>query len=686
MDGRNRYRSGNVPNCLNTRILALIPVLLAAPLGMAQTVPQYTIATVAGNNGDGSGYAGDGGPATSAQLSNPIGIAVDGSGNLYISDQNNNVIRQVTGGWSTILAGNGTINTVAGNQADPGYLGDGSSAVGSNAEMKTPAGIALDSSNNVYIADWGNDVIRKFSVGGNLSTAAGNNTLYIDGPNGVASGGFSGDNAVATNALLNLPFGVALDSAGNIYIADTQNNRIRKVTVSSGNINTIAGSNTQGSPGTNTDVGSALSVHLFYPHAVAVGANGVLYIADTNDHRVLKLSGGEITVVAGTGIPGFSGDGGPAAKAQLQYPRGVAVDSLGNVYIADYTNQAIRFVSAATGDIYTIAGNFCNTAGCRSGYSGDGGPSTQAQLNFPSGIAVDANFNVYVSDTQNWVIRELVPAAPPQGVGGLPAIRTTAGVISASGFGCQPSDSGCGPDGVYHSTAQGSWIEIYGSNLAPVGDSRSWNSLDFSGANAPITLDLTSVSIGNQAAFVSYVSPTQVNALVPSNVGLGPQPVVVSTGAGPSNTFSINVSLTQPALLAPASFNVGGNQYVVATFTDLVTYVGPVGAFSGVTSRPAKPGETIVLYGIGFGPVTGNIPAGQIVQQYNSLLSPIQFIFGGTPAATPGYYGLAPGETGVYQFNVTVPTNATAGNAIPLTFTFGSPSVTSSQTLYTAIQ
>ncbi len=209
----------------------------------------------------------------------------------------------------------------------------------------------------------------------------------------------------------------------------------------------------------------------------------------------------------------------------MQYPRGVAVDSLGNVYIADYTNQAIRFVSAATGDIYTIAGNFCNTAGCRSGYSGDGGPATQAQLNFPSGIAVDANFNVYVSDTQNSVIRELVPSAPPQGVGGLPAIRTSAGVISASGFGCQPSDPGCGPDGVYHSTAQGSWIEIYGSNLAPVGDSRSWNSLDFSGANAPTLLDLTSVSIGNQAAFVSYVSPTQVNALVPSNVGLGPQPV-----------------------------------------------------------------------------------------------------------------------------------------------------------------
>ncbi len=658
---------------------------------MAQTVPQYTITTVAGNNGDGSGYAGDGGPATSAQLSNPIGIAVDGSGNLYICDQNNNVIRQVTGGWSTILAGNGTINTVAGNQADPGYLGDGSSAVGANAELKTPAGIALDSSNNVYVADWGNDVIRKFSVGGNLSTVAGNNTLYIDGPNGVSSGGFSGDNALAINALLNLPYGLAVDSAGNIYIADTENNRIREVTVSNGNIKTIAGSNTQGSPGANTDVGSALSVHLNYPDAVAVGANGVIYIADTNDHRVLKLSGGAVTVVAGTGLPGFSGDGGPATKAQLQYPRGVAVDSLGNVYIADYTNHAIRFVSAVTGDISTIAGNFCNTSGCRSGYSGDGGPSTEAQLYFPSGIAVDANFNVYVSDTQNMVVRELVPNAAPQGVGGVPAIRTTAGVISASGFGCQPSDSGCGPDGVYHSTAQGSWIEIYGSNLSPAGDVRTWEGTDFNITNgityAPTELDLTSVSIGNQAAFVSYVSPTQVNALVPSNVGLGPQPVVVSTGAGASNAFTINVSLTQPTLLALPQWNVGGTQYVVATFTDLATYVGPVGAFPGVTSRPAKPGDIIVLYGIGFGPVTGNIPAGEVVQttQYNSLLNPIQFFFGGTPAATPGYYGLAPQETGLYQFNVTVP-NVTPGNAVPLTFNFGSPSVAGSQTLYTAIQ
>ena len=693
--GRNAVCSGNVPNCLNTRILAFVSVLLAAPLAVSQqqsVVPQYTITTVAGNQGDGSGYSGDGDSATAAQLSSPTGIAVDSSGNIYIADQNNNVIRQVTGGAATILAGNGTINTIAGNQSSSGYLGDGASAIGSNAEFKTPVNVALDSSNNVYVVDLGNDVIRKFPMSssgpGNLSTVAGNNTLYIDGPNGVASGGFSGDNALATNALLNLPYAIALDSSGNMYIADTINNRIREVTVSNGNIKTIVGNGTQGAPGSNTDVGSALSVHLFYPHGVAVGPNGVIYIADTNDHRVLKVSGGAVTVVAGTGTPGFSGDGGPAARAQLQYPRSVAVDSLGNVYIADYTNHAIRFVSAVTGDIYTITGAFCGSSGCTSGYSGDGGSSTGAQLNFPSAVIVDSNFNVYVADTQNNVIRELVPAGPPANVSGTPSIRSTSGVISASGFGCQPSNPGCGSDGVFHSTAQGSWIEIYGTNLAPAGDTRSWTSLDFTTLNGVTTaatvLDLTTVSIGNQAAFVSYISPTQINALVPSNVGLGPQPVVVSTGAGVSNSFTINVGLTQPALLALPQWNVGGNPYVTATFTDGVTYVGPVGAFPGVTSRPAKPGETIVLYGIGFGPVTGNIPAGQVVQQLNSLLNPIQFSFGGTVAATPSYYGLAPSETGLYQFNVTVPTNATPGNAVPLTFTLGS--VAGAQTLYTAIQ
>ncbi len=651
---------------------------------MAQTVPQYTINTVAGNNGDGSGYSGDSGPAVSAQLSNPIGVVVDKSGNIFISDQNNNVIREVTT--------DGNINTVAGTQGAPGYLGDGASAIGANAELNTPAGIALDSNNNVYIADFNNDVIRKFSVGGNLSTVAGNNLLFEEGPNGVASGGFSGDNALAINALLNLPYGVAVDSSGNIYIADTENNRIREVTVSNGNIKTIAGSNTQGSPGTNTDVGSALSVHLNYPHSVAVGANGVVYIADTNDHRVLKLSGGAVTVVAGIGTPGFSGDGGPAAKAQLQYPRGVAVDSLGNVYIADYTNHAIRFVSAVTGDIYTIAGALCGAAGCRSGYSGDGGPGTQAQLYFPSSVAVDASFNVYVSDTQNSVIRELVPSAQPQGVGGVPAIRSSAGVISASGFGCQPSNTGCGPDGVYHSTAQGSWIEIYGSNLAPAGDSRSWNSLDFTGTTAPTLLDLTSVSIGNQAAFVSYVSPTQVNALVPSNVGLGPQPVIVSTGAGASNAFSINVSLTQPALLAVPGWNVGGTQYVTATFVPVpgqpLVYVGPVGAFSGrhLSSGQARRDHCPVRYR--FRPRHREHPrrtsgAADAIQQ---PAEPDPVFLRRHARRHPRLLRPRADETGIYQFNVTVPTNATAGNAVPLTFTFGSPSVTSSQTLYVAVQ
>lgn len=245
---------------------------------------------------------------------------------------------------------------------------------------------------------------------------------------------------------------------------------------------------------------------------------------------------------------------------------------------------------------------------------------------------------------------------------------SSGGVVSASGF------------GGFASIAPGSWIEIYGSNLAS--DTRSWADSDFNGVNAPTSLDGSSVTIGGQPAFVDYISPGQVNAQVPSNVGTGPQPVIVTADSVASSPVTITVNAEQPGLLAPASFNIGGKQYVVALFSDGVTYVLPPGSIAGVTSRRAQPGDNITLYGVGFGSVIPNIPAGQIVQQNNALALPFQVNLG-TAQASVTYDGLAPDEVGLYQFDVTVP-NIASSDTVPVTFTLGG--VTGTQTLYTSVQ
>jgi uncharacterized protein (TIGR03437 family) len=247
---------------------------------------------------------------------------------------------------------------------------------------------------------------------------------------------------------------------------------------------------------------------------------------------------------------------------------------------------------------------------------------------------------------------------------GPPAI-TPGGVVSASGF------------GGFSSVAPGSWIEIYGSNLAA--DTRGWAGSDFNGINAPTSLDGTFVTIGGQSAFVDYISPGQVNALVPSNVPTGLQQITVTTGSGMSTAYNITINAAEPGLLAPSNFNIAGTQYAVAIFPD-GTFAFPAGAITGVNSRPAKPGDVLTLYGIGFGPVTPTIPAGQLVEQLNTLALPLQMSIGGI-ALTPSYDGLAPDYTGLYQFNITVP-NAPSGNQ-PLTFTLNG--VAGTQTLYIAV-
>jgi sugar lactone lactonase YvrE len=330
--------------------------------------------------GDGSrGFSGDGGPATSASLSQPYGVAVDGSVNLYIADRSNSRIRRVD-------ATTGIITTVAGN-GSYGFNGDGGPATA--ASLFAPAGVALDGSGNLYIADTGNHRIRRVdATTGTITTVAG------DG-----SSGFSGDGGPATSASLSQFYGVALDGSGNVYIADVANDRIRQVDVVTGTITTVAG---DGSRGFSGDGGRATAASLNAPTGVTVDSSGNLYIADSRNYRVRRVdvAAGIITTVAGNGIYGFSGDGGPATAASLSFPWGVALDGSGNLHIADTNNNRIRRVDAS-GIITTVAGDGIY------GFSGDGGPATAASLRSPTGVALDGSGNLYIADTNNNRIRRV---------------------------------------------------------------------------------------------------------------------------------------------------------------------------------------------------------------------------------------------------------------------------------------
>lgn len=236
--------------------------------------------------------------------------------------------------------------------------------------------------------------------------------------------------------------------------------------------------------------------------------------------------------------------------------------------------------------------------------------------------------------------------------------------------------------GGFSSITPGTYIEIRGANLSSTNPGRTWAGGDFTnnGQTAPKSLDGTTVLIGSENAFVEYISPTQVNALVPSDIGTGPMQVTVQNQTRTSNSYPLTVNPVEPGMLAPAAFKINGIQYVAAILVD-GTFAIPTGAIPGVASRPAHPGETIVIYGLGFGPVTPNIQAGTVVSQANTLASPLQILIGSVPVV-PSFDGLAPASTALYQFNVPVP-QIPDSDAVPLTFNLGG--VAGTQTLYIAV-
>jgi hypothetical protein len=460
------------------RVRWIVPLLVLcfALLGLAGSAQAAagTILTVAGNGT--ASYSGDGGAATSAQLFSPQGVAVDAGGDQLIADTYNNRVRLVaaascSSGCPYGLASmtKGDIYTIAGN-GTKGYSGDGGAAT--SAELDLPSEVAVDAAGDLLIADAYNQRVRLVAAASCSSgcpyglTSMTKGDIYTIAGSGTS--GYSGDGGPATSAAFRYPSGVGVDAGGDLLIADTYNNRVRLVaavscssgcpyglaSMTKGDIYTVAGDGTDGYSG---DSGAATSAELGNPFGMAVDAGGDLLIGDNSNQRVrlvaaascssgcpyglASMTKGDIYTVVGDGIGGYSGDGGPATSAHLNLPTGVGVDAGGDLLIADSANNRVRLVAAADcasgcpyglasmtkGDIYTVAGDGT------SGYTGDSGPATSAELSAPLGVAVDARGDLLIADYGNNAVRLVIESvASPSVSVSAPASGTAGSAISGS--------------------------------------------------------------------------------------------------------------------------------------------------------------------------------------------------------------------------------------------------------------
>ena len=574
-----------------------------------------------------------------------------------------------------------TITTVAGDGTED-HGGDGGAATA--AQLDSPWGMAVDGAGNLYIADRDNHRIRKVDAAGVISTVAGGGRR--------GNRGYSGDGGPAVAAQLYNPSDVALDGAGNLYIADSFNNRIRKVDAA-GVISTVAGDGTWGYGG---DGGAAVAAQLAGPSAVAVDGAGNLYIADTDNNRIRKVdAAGVISTVAGTGRSGYSGDGGAAVAAQLQDPGAVALDGAGNLYFSDQSNQRIRKVDAA-GVISTVAGDGTQ------GFGGDGGAATAAQLYWPSGVALDGAGNLYIGDGNNQRIRKVdaagvistVAGTGTAGFSGDGAAATAAqlnypGRVALDGAGnlyiadrfnnrirrvrlpAMPPPS-ISAGGVVPATgtplvsriSPNAIISVFGQSFA---GTRTLNPVIDADGGIAVNLAATCLEIGGKRAPLFFVSPTQINAQVPHDLTPGEAALTVTRGCATANEQRSEAASATVAAVSPAFFNVplnlDGRNPLVALHGGGPNLVGAPDL--GAEFTPAAPGEVVTLYGTGFGPTEPAIAAGQIPGPDVNLANAVAFTVGGiaVPPEDAPYAGASPCCAGLYQFTVRLPANLPDGDA-----------------------
>lgn len=553
------------------------------------TLAAQTITTVAGNSSWGR----------------VIQTAMDKDGNLYAADYDYHVVYKIDRIGATTI--------IAGTTGRAGVTGDGGLAT--SALLRNPTGTAILPDGSLLIADYGNDKIRKIAPSGIITTIAG-----------TGVGGFQGDGGQASAARINGPRTFAVSSTGVIYFVDYANLRIRRIGLD-GVITTVAGTGRStlsgdGGLGTSTDM---------FPGAVSLALDGSLLIADDGvpnargTRRVRRVgTNGIVSTVAGTGTAGFSGDGGPATLAQLQSADGVAMDSVGNIYISEYNGARIRKVNV-NGIITTYAGTG------RAGSTGDGGLATNALLNGPTGLTIDSSDNLYINDTANEKIRRIAP--PPQ-----PTISTSQAAIPSflgkSGFGSNM------------------YVEIYGSNLS--GTTRTWTGADFQGSTAPTQLDGVSVTVNGKPAAVYFISPGQININTPEDTATGPVQIQVKNGLGVSNVGTAVRARVSPTLQAIPQFNIGGKSYVVAQTPDFKSFIGIPGMVAGVPFVEARPGDTVSLYALGCGPTNPITLAGVVAASSAPLALSYQVKIGGVPANVT-FAGIAAGTVGLYQINLVIP-------------------------------
>jgi sugar lactone lactonase YvrE len=621
-----------------------------------------------------AGYSGDGGLATAATLQVPDGVAVDSAGNIYIADAMNAAIREVFAATNPNTPGQ--IATIVGNHTF-GFNGDG--AVGTATALTNPFFVFADSATgNLWIADFWSNRVRLYTASTKIVTT-------------VVGSGAVGDGGPATSASLYYPRNPALDGNGNVFFVDAQNNRIRKVSASDGTISTVVGTGIPCPVGTDVcgDGGLAVNAALFMPRTVTTEPSGNLLVADDGDSRIREVNGstGIITTIVGSGnlcTTPFStcGDGGPALSAKLNDARAAVLDGAGNLYFVDTQDNRVREVDT-TGTITTIAGGGPDgTApiGCFAGtYTGDGGPAVDSTLNCPAGLDIDANGNLYVSDTDNNVIRKIDTGTPRiittivgtgtaghTGNGGL-ATNATLNLplrISTNGAGnLFISDSGNnvirrvdGLTGIITTFAGN-------GNFAFAGDGGPALSASFTTPDGVVVNDLGNMYVGDlfnnrirlvllnpnialsstTAAFANQA--INVSATLPVTLtNSGDAPMAISDIAINGAAFSLATSPT-PCPAAPATVAVGAQCVIAIGFTptQFIAYTGTITISDDAPTAGSV--QTVTLSGMGAAAVT--------VTESGSGT--------GTVASAPAGISCPTTCTGTFGGNSTVVLTATAG-------------------------